>query len=82
MKYMLFYTGLVSTPFSVGLKNLSTNEVVCEISTDSSQSKISRQKVEKYINNVIEEMQENCKHVSNPQIYTNFDMEIMEGEIN
>jgi len=27
MNYMLFYTGLASTPNSVGLKNLNTNGV-------------------------------------------------------
>ena len=33
MEYMIFYTGLASTPNSVGLKCITTNLVVCEIET-------------------------------------------------
>jgi len=32
MKYMLFYTGLASTPNTVGLKCLTTGEIINEIS--------------------------------------------------
>jgi len=49
MKYMLFYSGLASTPNSVGLKNLSTNEVVCEISTDRPSGKETRKAYQKYM---------------------------------
>jgi len=42
MKYMLFYTGLASTPNSVGLKCLSTNEIICEISTSKPSGKETR----------------------------------------
>lgn len=49
MKYMLFYSGLASTPSSVGLKNLSTNEVVCEISTDRPSGKETRKAYQKYM---------------------------------
>ncbi len=48
MKYMLFFTGLASTPNSVGLKNMDTNEVVCEISTDRPTGKETRAAYEKY----------------------------------
>ena len=50
MKYMLFFTGLASTPFSVGLKNLDRNEVVCEISTDRPSGKETRNAYNKYSN--------------------------------
>jgi len=46
---MLFYSGLASTPYSVGLKNLSTNEVVCEISTDRLSGKETRKAYQKYM---------------------------------
>jgi hypothetical protein len=46
---MLFYSGLASTPNSVGLKNLSTNEVVCEISTDRPSGKETRKAYQKYM---------------------------------
>ena len=46
---MLFYSGLASTPNSVGLKNLITNEVVCEISTDRPSGKETRKAYQKYM---------------------------------
>ena len=46
---MLFYTGLASTPSSVGLKNLTTNEIVCEISTDRPSGKDTRKAYQKYM---------------------------------
>jgi len=49
MNYMLFYNGLASTPNSVGLKNLTTNEVVCEISTDRPSGKETRKAYQKYM---------------------------------
>ena len=48
MKYILFFTGFASTPCSVGLKNLDTNEIVCEISTDRPTGKESRAAYQKY----------------------------------
>ena len=42
MKYMLFYTGVASTPNSAGLKCLTTNEIVCEISTSKPSGKETR----------------------------------------
>jgi hypothetical protein len=48
MKYIIFYTGLASTPDSVGLKNLTTNEVICEISCSRSTGKETREKYQKY----------------------------------
>jgi len=42
MKYMLFYTGLASTPNSVGLKCLTNNEVICEINTSRETGKETR----------------------------------------
>jgi hypothetical protein len=50
MNYMLFYTGLVSTPFSVGLKCLTTNEIICEISTNRPTGKETRKIFNKYRN--------------------------------
>lgn len=49
MKYIIFYTGLASTPFSVGLKCLTTNEVICEISTARPSGKETRKSYEKYV---------------------------------
>ena len=49
MRYMLFYTGLASTPFSVGLKNITTGEVICEISTNEPTGKATRAKRDKYM---------------------------------
>jgi len=39
---MLFYTGVASTPNSAGLKCLTTNEIVCEISTSKPSGKETR----------------------------------------
>lgn len=48
MKYIIFYTGLASTPFTVGLKCLTTNEIVCEISCSRETGKETRKAYEKY----------------------------------
>ena len=48
MKYTLFYTGLASNPFSVGLKCLTTQEVICEISCDRPTGKETRKAYQKY----------------------------------
>ena len=50
MKYIIFYTGLASTPNSVGLKCLTTNEIVCEISCSRETGKETRIAYEKYKN--------------------------------
>ena len=49
MNYMLFYTGLASTPNSVGLKCITTNEVICEISTSKPSGKETRKCYNKMI---------------------------------
>ena len=33
MKYRLFYTGMASTPDSVGLFCVTTSEIICQIET-------------------------------------------------
>ena len=33
MQYMIFYTGLASMPNSIGLKCITTNEIICQIET-------------------------------------------------
>lgn len=50
---MIFYTGLASTPNSIGLMCLTTNEVICEISTRRPTGKGTRkrfQKIKKKLN--------------------------------
>lgn len=49
MKYMLFYTGLASTPDTVGLKCLTTNEVIHEISVSEPTGKGTRARYQKMI---------------------------------
>ena len=49
MDYILFYTGLASTPNSVGLKNITTNEIIHEISTDRPTGKETRKAYQKYM---------------------------------
>ena len=49
MKYMLFFTGVASTPNSVGLKNLTTGEIVHEISTSRPTGKETRAMYTKYM---------------------------------
>lgn len=49
MNYQLFYTGLASVPNSVGLKCLTTNEVICEIETACDSGKQTRIKYQKYL---------------------------------
>jgi hypothetical protein len=49
MKYMLFYTGLCSTPWTVGLLNVTTGEKIHEISVDCEKSKDSRIKYNKFM---------------------------------
>jgi hypothetical protein len=44
---MLFYTGLVSTPNSIGIKILTTNEIICQINTSMPSGKETRKKFEK-----------------------------------
>jgi len=48
MNYILFYTGLASTPNSIGLKCLTTNEVIHEIETSCPTGKATRAKYEKF----------------------------------
>ena len=47
MEYMLFFTGLASTPDSIGLKCLTTNEIICEIKVSLPSGKATRAKYEK-----------------------------------
>ncbi len=49
MSYLIFYTGLASTPNSVGLKNLSNNEVIHEIDCSRPTGKETREKYQKYL---------------------------------
>lgn len=48
MQYMLFYTGLASTPDSIGLKCLTTNEVICQIETSCPSGKDTRIRFQKF----------------------------------
>lgn len=54
MTYRLFYTGLASTPNSVGLLCSTTNEVICEISTSRPSGKETRKVYEKMKNKLKE----------------------------
>ena len=47
MEYMLFFTGLASTPNSIGLKCITTNEIICEIEVSLPSGKATRAKYEK-----------------------------------
>lgn len=47
MKYRLFYSGLASTPNSVGLLCVDTNEVICEIEVSLPSGKETREKYNK-----------------------------------
>jgi len=47
MKYRLFFTGLCSTPWTVGLLNTTTGEKIHEISVDCETGKETRRKYEK-----------------------------------
>lgn len=47
MKYRLFFTGLCSTPFTVGLLCETTNEVIHEINVDCPKSSDSRKRYDK-----------------------------------
>lgn len=49
LQYMLFYTGLASTPNSVGLKCITTNSIICEIETSLPSGKATREKYNKMI---------------------------------
>ena len=49
MKYMIFFTGLASTPNTVGLKCLTTNEVIHEINVSMRTGKATRVKYEKFV---------------------------------
>ena len=46
---MLFFTGLASTPNSIGLKCLSTNEIICSIETSRPSGKDTRKAYQKYV---------------------------------
>lgn len=46
---MLFYTGLASTPNSVGLKCTNTGEIICQIETSMPTGKATREKYGKYV---------------------------------
>lgn len=47
-KYGLFFTGLCSTPDSIGLINRTTNEIISEISTSRPSGKETRRLYDKY----------------------------------
>ena len=49
MKYFIFFTGLASTPDLVGLKCITTNEIVCQINVSCPSGKETRQKYSKMI---------------------------------
>ena len=49
MKYILFFTGLASTPNTVGLKCLTTNEVIHEINVSMPSGKATRKKYQKFM---------------------------------
>jgi hypothetical protein len=49
MKYMLFYTGVASTPDTVGLKCLTNNEIIHEISVSMPSGKETREKYSKFM---------------------------------
>jgi hypothetical protein len=49
MNYMLFYTGLASTPNTVGLKNLDTGEKIHEITVARDSGKETRLMYNKYM---------------------------------
>jgi len=48
MNYIIFYTGLASTPFSVGLMNLTTGEKIHEIDCSRPSGKETRRCYEKF----------------------------------
>lgn len=50
MKYLLFYTGLASTPFTVGLKCLTTGEIIHEIDVAMPTGKETRSRYNKFLN--------------------------------
>lgn len=50
MNYMLFFTGLASTPNSVGLKCLTTGETIHEIEVAMPSGKDTRNKYNKVVN--------------------------------
>ncbi len=49
MKYYIYYKGIASTPYEVGLMNIDSKEVVCSISWECKTSKEDRAKYNKYI---------------------------------
>ena len=49
MNYILFYTGLASTPNTVGLKCINTGEVIHEISVACNSGRNTRKKYNKYL---------------------------------
>lgn len=58
MKYILFYTGVALTPNSAGLKCLTTNEIIFEISTSRPSGKETRKRYNKIMNKLKEKY--NC----------------------
>lgn len=48
MKYMIFFTGLASTPWSVGLYCITTSEVISEIGINEPTDRECRAKFQKY----------------------------------
>lgn len=48
MKYYIYFTGLASTPNEIGLFCLTTNEVICRISTSRETGKDTRKAFQKY----------------------------------
>lgn len=61
MKYMLFYTGLASTPDSVGLKCLTTGEIICKIETSRPTGKETR----RFYNKVVTKLKEKFNSLIN-----------------
>lgn len=49
MQYMIFYIGVASTPHTVGLKNLTTNEVITQIDVSKTTGKETRKRTYKMV---------------------------------
>lgn len=47
MHYILFYTGLASTPFTCGLRCITTNKIICEIDVSLPSGKATRERYQK-----------------------------------
>lgn len=49
MEYGIFFTGLCSTPTSVMLKRIDTDEVICRIGVDKPRSRDARARYDKMV---------------------------------